>query len=198
MRYGSYVEALSKRKTVLAFGDSITQGYVAQLTSLTYVNQLSNNLDLEIINQGIGGYYFNEATIDQSIVALKPDLITIAYGTNDYSKYDLKEEFLENISKYVGKLVKIFPDTPILGILPFYRNDQKNQARQRYRKYTLDEGREILSSIYGRHQNIQILKETGIPRIAETYVSDYLHPNELGFTFIAKAVEKKIEQMLNL
>lgn len=192
------VEPISKRKTVLAFGDSITQGYVAELSSLTYVNQLSRDLDLEIVNQGIGGYYFNEATIDKSIVALKPDLITVAYGTNDYSRYDLREDFLKNTSKYIEKLVELFPDTQILGVLPFYRNDYKNQARQRYRTYSLDEGREILTAIYGRYQNIQVLKETGIPRIPETYISDYLHPNELGFTFIAKGVEKKIEQMLNL
>ena len=49
---------------MICFGDSITQGYTSKFSSLSYVNQVARALNAEVVNQGIGGYYFNEATID--------------------------------------------------------------------------------------------------------------------------------------
>jgi hypothetical protein len=95
-------------------------------------------------------------------------------------------------SAYVEKLTSLFPDTKMVAVLPIFRNDEKNQAREKYRDYTLKDAREILTGIYEKYDNIHILKETGIPRIPDVFISDYLHPNELGFTFMAKAIGTEI------
>lgn len=195
---GADVRAVKKRAKVLALGDSITQGYVAKFPSLTYASQLSGSLDLEIVNQGIGGFCFNENAIDDTIVFYRPDLIMIAYGTNDYTRYNLAEDFRMNVSKYMEKLVGLFPDTRMLALLPLYRNDLKCREKQKFCEYTLDDAREILLSIYRKYKNVDVLKETCMPRVPEAYVSDYLHPCELGFTFVAKAMEKRVKELLAL
>ena len=76
--------------------------------------------------------------------------------------------------------------------MPIYRNDENNQTREKYRDYTLEDAREMLVSIYEKYENIFVIKETGIPRIPGAYVNDYLHPNELGFTFMAKTIGKEL------
>ena len=84
----------------------------------------------------------------------------------------------------------------MLAVLPIYRNDENNQTRVKYRDYLLDDARQILLDTYAKYDNIHVLKETGIPHIPEVFIEDYLHPNELGFTFMSKAISKEVEKLL--
>lgn len=190
------VKSVKKRARVLAFGDSITQGSITEFTSLTYASRLANDLDLELVNQGIAGYYFNEATIDDSLVSWSPDLLIVAYGTNDYTRNDCPEEFCTHCLNYMEKLTGLFPNTKILAILPLYRNDVNYHARKKYRSYTMDDARRMLIAIYSRYKNVTVLKETAMPRIPEAYFVDHLHPNELGAGFMARGIEKEIQSLL--
>lgn len=40
-------------------------------------------------------------------------------------------------------------------------------------------------------------EETEIPHIPHVYAADYLHPNELGFTFMAQGAAHKLRSLLN-
>lgn len=193
---GAFIIPVEKDMKMLCFGDSITQGYTSKYTSLSYVNQTARALDAEVVNQGIGGYYFNEATIDKSILSYNPDIITVAYGTNDYSRYETAEEYAEHTGRYIKKLAELFPNTKILGILPIYRNDQNHQVRKLYRNYSLDDARAILRGHYEACPNGYVLEETGIPHIPQAYAPDFLHPNEFGFSLMSQGVIRKIQEIL--
>lgn len=193
---GASVLPVEKPIKLLCFGDSITQGYLSQFASLSYVNQTARALDAEVVNQGIGGYYFNEATIDESLLTYQPDLITVAYGTNDYSRHETAQAYAEQAGAYIRKLAKLFPDTKIVGILPIYRNDQNHQVRKLYRSYSLDDARQILKKLYEALPNGYVVEETGIPHIPEVYAADYLHPNELGFSIMAQNIVPQLQQIL--
>ena len=128
--------------------------------------------------------------------------VIFAYNTNCIEGSKLTEQqtrdmFEMNVSKYIEKLTSLFPNIKILAILPIYRNDHNHLTRERYRDYTLEDARDILIGIYEKYSNITVLKETGIPIIPEVFFSDYLHPNELGFTFMAKSVAKEVLRILN-
>lgn len=194
---GATVQPVEKKLRILAFGDSITQGYITKFTSLSYVNQMARQLDAHIVNQGIGGYYSNETTIDRSVTAYDPDVITVAYGTNDYARCDNREDFVRGTGAYIRKLASLFPDKKIVGILPIYRNDHNHRARKLYRDYSLDEAREILRGFYEECQNGYVIEETRIGHIPEMYAADYLHPNELGFTFMAQSIVQALQNIIN-
>jgi len=117
------VKEVSKRAKAMVVGDSITQGYISEHTSLTYANQVARDTDIELVNQGIGGFHFGVETLDEALASFKPDLFLIAYGTNDYTRYETQEEFQKNVSAYMKKLTSLFPETKMLAILPIYRND---------------------------------------------------------------------------
>ena len=193
---GASVKKIIKKAKTLFLGDSISQGYITEFPSLTYVNQVARDCDIEVVNQGVGGYYFDVNSIDESLGSCQPNSIVIAYGTNDYSRYDNEKDFETAVSKYIHKLNNLFPNVKKLAVLPIFRNDSNNNVREKYRNYTLDDARKILTSIYEKYDSVVVLKETGIPRIPNVYASDYLHPNELGFTFMAKEIEKEISKWL--
>lgn len=192
---GASLQPVHKKRKILSFGDSITQGYISKYASLSYVNQMARALDAEVVNQGIGGYYFNEKTIDSSLTAFQPDLITVAYGTNDYSRYDSRKDFEAYTGAYIRKLEALFPNTTIVGILPIYRNDQNHLSRKLYREYSLDDARAILRGYYESCANGHVVEQTGIPHLSDVYASDFLHPNELGFTFMAQGIVRKLEAL---
>ena len=193
---GASVISVEKSCKILCFGDSITQGYTSKFTSLSYVNQVARALNAEVVNQGIGGYYFNEATIDESILSYKPDLITVAYGTNDYSRYETSQEYAERAGRYIKKLAELFPDTKIMGLLPIFRKDEDHQVRTLYRSYSIEDARVILQEYYEACPNGYVLKETGIPHIPEAYAPDLLHPNEFGFSVMSQGIIRKIQEIL--
>ena len=67
---------------IIFIGDSITQGYDAVFASQSYANKMAYMLDAEIVNQAIGGEIFRPAILDEKL-PFAPDLITVAFGTND-------------------------------------------------------------------------------------------------------------------
>ncbi len=75
-----------RRGYLLALGDSITQGFVVGCPSLSYPALLSAELGLDLVNQAVCGYVFDQKTLT-GIKALRkepPAAITVAYGTNDW------------------------------------------------------------------------------------------------------------------
>ena len=193
---GASVIPVEKSCRMMCFGDSITQGYVAKYTSLSYVNQVARALDAEVINQGIGGYVFNDAVIDESIQAFKPDILTVAYGTNDYSRNETFDAYSAKASRYIEKLAKLFPNIPIVGILPIYRNDHNNVVRELYRDYKLDDARKFLKEQYLALPNGYVIEETGIPHLPMAFAADLLHPNDLGFTLMAQGIAPQLKKIL--
>ena len=117
---GAFVIPVKPEKKMLCFGDSITQGYDASYTSNSYIARLARYLGVEEFNKAIGGEIFcpELAATKESFT---PDLITVAYGTNDWSKTKSPEEFKANCKGFYENLAKNYPDTPIYAITPIWR-----------------------------------------------------------------------------
>ena len=75
------IERVTRKRTLLALGDSITQGYTTNHPYLTYVNMVALAIDASVLNQGIGGDVFYADNLDETL-QFDPDIITVAYGTN--------------------------------------------------------------------------------------------------------------------
>jgi len=84
---GAYIEEVQMDKKALVYGDSITQGYDALRPSNRYVAKLMDFIGAEEINKAIGGEFFFPPLVETE-EAFVPDIVTVAYGTNDWSKTD--------------------------------------------------------------------------------------------------------------
>ena len=94
---GSMVEIIERPShRLLCLGDSITQGMDARGPASTYGVQLARLLDADLLNQGVGGHIFDVDAIDPDL-PFQPDLVTVAYGTNDWSRELTAEEISDRV-----------------------------------------------------------------------------------------------------
>ena len=110
------------RKKLLCYGDSITQGYDALHPSQSYAVRLAGFFDLELWNAGLSGYIFDEKLLDRDL-PFSPDIVTVAFGTNDWNWAETKEQALHNAERYFDKVIKMYSGCRILYISPLWRGD---------------------------------------------------------------------------
>lgn len=180
---------------ILSFGDSITQGYMCQYPSLSYIGCITRAFNAELVNQGVGGYWFDERILDEALKQYAPDLITVAYGTNDYSWKKTLADFSAGASAFLDRLHSLFPQVPIQAIMPIFRCDTRFRDRRRTYDHSPEEAWEALRGICGKYENITVLEDTFYPRTEDFFVEDMVHPNNLGGMIYGQAVVEKIKAM---
>lgn len=178
---GAYFEEAKAPKTLLAFGDSITQGYDALHPSRRYISQLADKLHADEINKGIGGEVFFPQ-LAKTKDSVSPDYITVAYGTNDFSK-SREDDFKVRCKDFLNALSHNYPDSRIFAITPIWRSDYKGT-----RDFgTFEKVEENIQSIVSSLKNVVAISGFDLVPKDEKYFSDLrLHPNDEGFIHYAE------------
>lgn len=179
----------TRQKKYLALGDSITQGYDAAHPNQTYVNLLADAWDAQVLNQAIGGDVFCPENLDPAL-EFAPDIITVAYGTNDWTLQVLQSGAAKT---YLDKLTGLYPGVPVFVLLPLWRQVE-NELRG---GITLQQGRELLSGWAENRENVFVIDcHHFIPFLPEYFYDGVLHPNDMGYLYYARAVEKAVGDIL--
>ena len=177
------------RLKYLAIGDSITHGYDTHYTSMSYATTVARHFDAVYLNHGVGGYVFLEESLDEEL-PFTPDVITVAYGTNDWGRYGADEEKYYNAAnEYCDKLCKIYPNAKIFGILPVWRADEDRRPE----RMPFTRVYEMLCDIYTKHGIGIIDGEKAVPQM-RTFYTDGLHPNTIGQHVYAQYVIEALEK----
>ena len=167
----------------LALGDSITFSS-AQHPSLGYAMQVAEHFNWELYNQGVGGYYYDANSLDPEL-PLTPDIITVAYGTND-NRSD-RQAYRNRVGNYLERLISIWPDIPVFVITPLWRLDLNG-------KESFDWIYPVIEEECSRFPQITVIDgRTAMPRLPEFYSDGYLHPNDFGMTCYANIIIQAIE-----
>lgn len=172
----TYISPIRKDKTILFYGDSITQGFDALHPSKTYAVRLSDALDAEIVNKAIGGAVFSSelAKIPSDI---KADWIVVAYGTNDWNSVNL-DSLRKNTEGFLRGIKKHYPDTPIFVITPLWRPDWR-ETKQCGEFFNVEN---TIKEIFGNRENITVISGFDLIPHDENLFGDLcLHPSEKGF-----------------
>lgn len=182
------LEAAQRPKgNLLCLGDSITQGMNAVHPSSTYAVLLSRFLDMNLINQAVSGYVYNADALDSNL-PYQPDLITVAYGTNDWSICESYEQFEEQSSAYLQKLADIYPDVPIKVLSPIWRSDiaETTAVGEFVVIY------ETLRRISSKFDRTQLIDGLTLTPHHPHYFADGLHPTDEGFLHMAFNIVKQL------
>ncbi len=176
----SFALPLPRRKKLLCLGDSITQGYLGHVSSGCYAARLGRKMNAEVINQGIGGYFFDHRTLDPAL-ALTADYVMIAYGTNDWAKRDagaLREE----ASRYLDKAADLFSGARAAVLTPLPRLDPDPHPA-----WPLQAAREEIRRLAGQHAVFSVIDGRQIlPGAPDVLSPDGIHPNDKGFAAMAE------------
>lgn len=187
---GATFEAAKREKTMISYGDSITQGYDALYPSLAYAPALARMMDADSINRAIGGEIFRpELLIEKE--DFEPDYITVAYGTNDWSCRTM-ESFAENCRRFYATLSEQYPASKIIALTPIWRLDG-DQARPIGVPHTALLS--IMEDLLWDLPNISLIAGYPLaPHLPEFFSDRYLHPNDLGFTQYAQNLYEQIRK----
>jgi len=189
---GAVIEPVAKSRRMICYGDSITQGYDAQYSSQSYANLIADKLDAEMIDQGIGGEIFRPELLDPEM-DFAPDIITVAYGTNDWSGQE-RERTVTNANAFYARLRSLYPNAKIFAITPIWRGDDDRVTKVG----TFEEGVQIVKDAAAAQEGIVIVDGAKmIPHLREVCADKYLHPNDYGFKFYANALFDAIKPYLN-
>ena len=164
---------------MLFIGDSITQGWASCRDSLAYAPRVARFFDAEMLNQGVGGAFYHESTFDK--LDYDPDVVIIAYGTNDSGSavekmQDHAHKFLELIKKeYEGR------NTKIVLLSPIWRLEVTGERWQRYLGCC-----EAVKEEAEKYGFYFVDGHTLVPKHISFFADKGLHPNEQGFSLYAE------------
>ena len=196
----------TKKKTVLFFGDSITEigvqenGYISLLSQR--LNQEGKNDLYDLIGSGIGGnkiydLYFR---LEKDVFARNPDIVVIWIGVNDVwhkssfgtgsdlNKFELM--YADIIKKLQARGIKVFCATPAcIGEKTDFSNSQDgdlNEFSKVIRKLATEHLTGLLDfrKLFLEHN----LANNGKNETKGILTNDGVHLNEKGNSLVADAV----------
>lgn len=185
---GSVMNKTEHKRQVLCLGDSITQGFNTKHPSKSYVALLETKLNVKAYNHGVGGYYYNYETLVDYEHLKNLDLITVAYGTNDFGIFNDLQKIKENIHLYYKRFNQLFKGTKTYVISPIWRADLDESD-------TLDQIREFIKKEVSQYDYITYICGKQLIKNETMYYDDgYLHPNDGGFHQMANGIFKIISE----
>jgi len=190
---GASFEPHKRKLTMINYGDSITHGYDSLHPSLSYASQLGQLLSADAINKAIGGDRFFPEILELDNGVEAPDIITVAYGTNDWCHHT--KATLEHRSRdFYRALSKKYPNAKIFAITPIWRNNGHEISKKFGEPCTVVDGliREVCEGL----PNVTVIDGWGLtPHLIEFY-TDGLHPNDLGMCVYARELAREIVKYL--
>jgi lysophospholipase L1-like esterase len=178
LKAGSTLQPIEPAATnLLCLGDSITQGMDAISPVSTYPVQLARMLNANLLNQGVGGHIFDLDALDPDL-PFDPDLITVAYGTNDWGREIGLDGVRNTASAYLEKLREIYPPPVRIVVLSPIWREIGHEQRGGVDLPTFS--RTILETAL-TIQDLEVIDGLALVPNQPWHLEDGTHPNDLGF-----------------
>ena len=188
---GSFVNPVKRKKTLLAFGDSITHGMDARRPSERYIAQLADFLEADEYNKAIAGdtYCPGLAACRENFT---PDYISVAYGTNDW-KAKSPQRLIDHSRLFYEELSKHYPGVPVFVLTPLWRAD-----RDECNEFgSFDDVEKIIRENAAAFPQIHVIRGYDlIPHDTSLFVEARLHPTTEGFTHYGKNLIEEIRKFV--
>lgn len=194
-----------KPKTVLFYGDSLTQCLYTPNSSLAFPAVLSRIKGVEHLNRGIGSLYYEASCLDEND-KFNPDTIIVEFGPNDIVKHDSDgkvvladgeavfctvddvPELMAKAEAYLDKLCRIYPNAELNIITSISVAKDFGESVYKVREaYNT-----ALTQLCGKKQWKCIDADKIISSNEQFRTEDKIHFNQLGSASVAIALDKYI------
>lgn len=163
----------SPKPTIMAFGDSLVEGYGAPQGG-DFVTKLSERIGVPIKNLGKNGDTTEQGLARAQMISDRPDIVIVLLGGNDALQKVPKENTKENLSRiielfqsYQSKRIHVV----LVGVIGGFPSDPYAQMfKDLAKEHNVTLVPNILSGIFGNKE----------------YMSDQVHPNAAGYEKIAE------------
>jgi lysophospholipase L1-like esterase len=158
---------------IIAFGDSLIEG-IGSTSGNDLVSLLSQKTGRKIINLGVSGNTTEDGLnrISQ-LDNYNPKVVILLLGGNDYLRKVPVDQTFSNLEKIITHIQSRGSVVVLLGVRGSLIDDKyKDRYEALSRKYETVYVEDVLSGLFGNNQ----------------YMSDAVHPNDLGYKKIAERV----------
>jgi lysophospholipase L1-like esterase len=183
-------------KPVVYYGTSITQGCCASRSGMSYEAIVGRRLNLDFVNLGFSGNGKYEPALAQAVAS-----IDAACYVLDGSNFRTVDNFRKVFAPFIETIRAKRPETPIVVISPLYSSLELSYSGQKHR----DTGmwvftRDVVSRfIANGDKNIQLIEGTDLlSPIQGDGLTDGVHPNDLGFNWVANGITRRLAAVLAL
>lgn len=176
-------------KPIVYYGSSITQGGFASRPGNAYESVISRRFSCDYVNLGFAGSARGEEEMAEYISGLDMAAFVYDYDHNAPSV----EHFQNTHDKMFRRIRKAHPDLPVIMMSrpKFYLTEEERQYL------------EVIQATYSQakergDENVYILDGPALMALAaDEGTVDNVHPNDLGFASMAKAVGDILETILS-
>lgn len=194
--------------TIVTLGDSITRGERTGVkreetfAALLEADIKARGVEVKVINVGIGGERTDGALarLEKDVLAVKPKLVTIMYGTND-SYVDkgqdkprlTREEYRANLAKLVQN-IRAAGAIPVIMTEPRWgktagangAGEHPNIRLESYMEACREVARELKAPLVDHYAAWSGAEKAG--RVIGDWTTDQCHPNPAGCRVLADAI----------
>ena len=170
------LKPLDQDAVILAFGDSLTYG-TGTSRDFAYPAMLQQNISRTVINAGVPGEITRQGLVRLPglLQRHRPDLVIICHGGNDIlRKLDLAKA-RQNIQQMIDLAHQSGAQVMLIGVPEFglFLDDADMYGElAEVNRLVINDG--ILGDILGKN----------------TYKSDHVHPNKLGYQMLADSISE--------
>ncbi|MGW6271320.1 GDSL-type esterase/lipase family protein [Streptomyces sp. NPDC055060] len=181
---GGTLTPAARQPRWLVYGDSIAEGWSVSRPHRAWPALAGRALGVETVNLGYAGAARGEQASAQHLASLDADVITLAFGTNCWSRTPHSARLLYETARVFLDLVRRgHPDTPLLVVSPVLRPDAEavpnvlgaslRDLRTALERAALDAG-------------VGLLPGGGL--LDAEHLVDGVHPGDEGHALLARAV----------
>ncbi|WP_329122905.1 GDSL-type esterase/lipase family protein [Streptomyces sp. NBC_01353] len=179
-----------RRPRWLVHGDSITEGWWSTRPAHSWPATAGRTLGLDTVNLGYAGGARGELPLAEQLASLPGELVTLAFGTNCWSRAPCSAGWLyETVRAYVGLVRSGHPDAPLLILSPVLRPEAETTPN--VLGATLEDLRTAMEHAgrdLAEEGDRRLLVLSGRSLLDPEDLADGLHPNDRGHARMAAAV----------
>ncbi|HVV08117.1 GDSL-type esterase/lipase family protein [Amycolatopsis sp.] len=173
----------------LAYGDSITEGWGASAPARSWVARTSRELGLDAVNLGYAAAGRGELAVAEMIAATPAEVITVAFGTNCWSRVPLGTALLEaTFRAFLTVLREGHPSVPVVVVSPIVRPDAEHEPNRL--GATLAGLRRVIEettrSLRAEDRRLTLLP--GGDLLGPEHLADGVHPDDAGHELLSVAI----------
>ncbi len=187
---GGEIRPARPQKRWLCYGDSIVEGWRASEPAAAWPHIVSRRHDLDVVNLGYAGSARGELPSAQEIAALDSDLISVAYGTNCWSRTPQSADlFGAGLHAFLDLLRAGHPRTPIVAISPILRLDAESTPN--VLGMSLADLRGVFETVVEQRRekgDTRLRLVSGRDLVPEAHLPDGIHPDGEGHRHMAEAL----------
>jgi lysophospholipase L1-like esterase len=175
----------------VAYGDSITEGWVASGPSRSWLATAGRDFGFDTVNLGYAGSARGELASAEQIAGLDAAVISLAFGTNCWSRLPYSTDMMSSITAAFLRTVRAgHPGVPIVVVSPITRPDAEEQANRL--GATLADLRSAMERAVEAARDELTLLIPGRDLIGPELLADGIHPGDAGHSVLAGAIGRAV------